>query len=230
MLDYTNLSLRRGARDVLAGFDLRLQAGERVGILGASGAGKSSVLKLAAGLLQPSGGMLRQSFRHPLLVFQEPRLLPWCSVVDNVALPLEAAGTRRTEAHTTALSWLERVGLQDQGRCWPRELSGGMAQRVALARAFALQPDLLLLDEPFSALDPGLRRALTQLCDVCLRDSGAALLYVSHHPHELVELVDRCVLLEHGKGRDYLIGAHAQRGQVADALHRALSEPERKQS
>nr|WP_315258921.1 ABC transporter ATP-binding protein [uncultured Duganella sp.] len=230
MLDYSNLSIRLGERDVLAGFDLRLQAGERVGMLGASGAGKSSVLKLAAGLLKPSAGTLRQTFRHPVLVFQEPRLLPWCSMLDNVTLPLEAAGARRDEARMTALSWLERVGLRDQAACWPRELSGGMAQRVALARAFALQPDLLLLDEPFSALDPGLRRALTQLCDACLRDSCAALLYVSHHPHELVELVDRCVLLENGKGRDYLIGAHAQRAQVADALHRALTEPKRKQS
>jgi len=222
MLEFDQLSLSLGGRDVLSRFDLRLQRGERVGVLGASGAGKSSILKLAAGLLRPTGGSLRNGFAHTVLVFQEPRLLPWCSVLENVTLPLRAAGARRADAEATARAWLTRVGLGERALAWPRELSGGMAQRVALARAFALQPDLLLLDEPFSALDPGLRRSLAQLCDDGARASGAALLYVSHHPHELVELVERCVLLEDGRGRDYLIGQR-NRSQVADALNLALA-------
>lgn len=223
MLELNQIGLQFGARQVLRDFDLHVQPGERIGILGASGAGKSSILKLAAGLLNAQHGTLRNGFRHPVLVFQEPRLLPWCTVLENVEIPLRAARHSAADARRLALEWLQRVGLQDRVHAWPRQLSGGMAQRVALARAFALQPDLLLLDEPFSALDPGLRRSLAQLCEVGLKHTGAALLYVSHHPHELVELVDRCVLLEGCRGHHYTIDDPQQRAQVADALQRALT-------
>src|SRR5690606_23288768 len=121
--------------------------------------------------------------------------------------------------------WLERVDLPDAGRAWPGELSGGMAQRAALARAFALQPDLLLLDEPFSALDPALRAALSQLCTECVKDTGAALLCISHHPHELVEMVDRCVLIVNGtlQSFDFENAANGQsRAAVAHTLHQTL--------
>jgi NitT/TauT family transport system ATP-binding protein len=200
-----------------------VRPGERIGILGASGAGKSSILKLAAGLLNAQQGRLRNDFRHPVLVFQEPRLLPWCSVLENIEIPLRAARHSAADARRLALDWLQRVGLRDRDQAWPGQLSGGMAQRVALARAFALQPDLLMLDEPFSALDPGLRRSLAQSCEAGLKQTGAALLYVSHHPHELVELVDRCILLDGCRGHHYNIDDVQQRWQVAEALQRALT-------
>lgn len=198
MLDMRKLSLSFGSTRVLNTIDFCLAPGERVGVLGASGTGKSTLLKLAAGLLKATSGVYINSYRHPLLVFQEPRLLPWRSVQDNIEIPLLAAGCSKQEARRRASLWLERVELAGAGAAWPGELSGGMAQRAALARAFALQPDLLLLDEPFSALDPALRAALSKLCTECVQDTGSALLCISHHPHELVQMVDRCVLIAQG--------------------------------
>ena len=199
MLEMQSLSLRYGAQTVLQDVNLRLRPGERLGLIGPSGAGKSSLLRLAAGLVRPSGGALRNAFRHPVLMFQEPRLLPWRHALDNVALPLRAAGKASAQARAMAAQWLGRVGLDAAMQSWPGELSGGMAQRVALARALALSPDLLMLDEPFSALDPALRGQLAACCGEELARSGAALLCISHDPAELLGLVDRCVMVHRGR-------------------------------
>lgn len=193
---------------MLYGISLCIAPGERVGLVGPSGAGKSSVLKLAAGLLAPTAGVVANRFAYTGLVFQEPRLLPWRSVLDNLLIPLRAAGHDSVGAHATACDWLARVGLSAYARAWPRQLSGGMAQRVSLARAFALAPDLLLLDEPFSALDPALRSEMGALCDAELARTGAALLCVSHHLQELAERVDRCLLLERGCIRPFVLPGH----------------------
>lgn len=223
MLELTHIALDFGGAPVLDDFSLQVTPGERVGLLGPSGSGKSTVLKLACGLLRPRQGRCDNQYKRTALVFQEPRLLPWCRLRDNLILPLRAAGHSATAARDIADDWLARVGLADAATRWPGQLSGGMAQRASLARAFALKPDLLLLDEPFSALDPGLRFGLAALCDELLRQSGASLLCVSHHPHELVPWVDRCVLLRDGH-------AHAfddccddtTRAATAKALQRAL--------
>jgi NitT/TauT family transport system ATP-binding protein len=225
MLELREVNLTLSGRRVLDGFDLQLVAGERVGILGPSGAGKSSLLKLIAGLLRVQGGHYRNSFRHPVLVFQEPRLLPWCRVCENLEIPLRAVGHGAAQARRLALEWLERVGLSEHAQAWPGQLSGGMAQRVALARAFAVQPDLLLLDEPFSALDPALRDTLARLCREGLEHTGATLLCVSHHPHELIALVDRCVLLDNGRARCFDIaepGDAEARRATANTLQTVL--------
>ncbi|SHH16849.1 ABC transporter ATP-binding protein [Pollutimonas bauzanensis] len=229
MLEMRQVSLSFGASRVLDAIDFRVAPGERVGVLGSSGAGKSTLLRLAAGLLRASSGACINSYRHSLLVFQEPRLLPWRSIQDNIEIPLLAAGCSREQARARAGHWLERVDLAGVGKAWPGELSGGMAQRAALARAFAMQPDLLLLDEPFSALDPALRAALSKLCNECVKDTGAALLCISHHPHELVEMVDRCVLIAHGKLQsfDFESAMNGQtRAAAADSLHQTLLNQE----
>ncbi len=197
MLLLEQVSLNQGQKIIISGFNLSLQAGERIGLIGPSGVGKTSILQTVANLLPTATGVHRNQFQRIGYVFQEPRLLPWKSALDNVALPLIARGENKKAARAQAKQWLQRLYLPEQ--CfnqYPAALSGGMAQRVSLARAFALQPDLLLLDEPFSALDPALRKELIQLCDQLLTDLNCALIYVCHHPEELSALTQRCLILE----------------------------------
>jgi NitT/TauT family transport system ATP-binding protein len=199
MLEMRDLSLAFGARAVLDGIRLDARPGERIGVIGPSGAGKSTLLRLAAGLLRPDRGTCRNTFLRTRLVFQEPRLLPWRSVADNLDIALRAGGIPASEIAARRDRWLARVGLADAARSWPAELSGGMAQRAALARALALEPDLLLLDEPFSALDPALRADLGRLCAEQARATGAALICISHQPWELAGLVDRILRVADGR-------------------------------
>ncbi|MBK1780075.1 ATP-binding cassette domain-containing protein [Advenella sp. WQ 585] len=225
MFELDNVSVRFGCKTVLDNISFSLASGEQVGLLGVSGAGKSTLLRLAAGLLQPDSGRLSNTFLNPILVFQEPRLLSWRPVIENICIPLRAKGMAKNQARECAGYWLEKVGLRDAAGQWPGQLSGGMAQRVALARAFAMEPDLLLLDEPFSALDPGLRASLGQLCSEYLEQNRVAMLCISHNPHELVEITDRCVLVEQGRLRpfepDHLQDDEARK-KMADLLYQTL--------
>ncbi|MGB3705598.1 MAG: ATP-binding cassette domain-containing protein [Castellaniella sp.] len=198
MLEMRDLSLAFGPRIVLDGIRLDVRPGERIGVIGPSGAGKSTLLRLAAGLLRPDSGTCRNTFQRTRLVFQEPRLLPWRSVADNLDIALHAGGVPTDEIAARRDRWLARVGLADTARAWPAELSGGMAQRAALARALALEPDLLLLDEPFSALDPALRADLGRLCAEQARATGTALVCISHQPWELAGLADRILRVADG--------------------------------
>lgn len=229
MLELEHVGLAYGSRTVLNAVNLTVAPGERYGLLGSSGAGKSSLLRLAAGITAPTSGRCSNHYRYPVLLFQEPRLLPWRRVRENVEIPLLAAGLSRKEARERCLYWLKEVDLSRSAEAWPGELSGGMAQRAALARAFALEPDLLLLDEPFSALDPALRAALAALCTAYVREKGAALICSSHHPHELVQMVDHCLLIENGALHRYDIPLNAtttRRADVACRLHERLLDQE----
>lgn len=199
MLEMRDLSLAFGPRMVLDGIRLDVRPGERIGVIGPSGAGKSTLLRLAAGLLRPDSGTCRNTFERTRLVFQEPRLLPWRSVAGNLDIALHAGGVPADEIAARRDRWLARVGLADAARAWPAELSGGMAQRAALARALALEPDLLLLDEPFSALDPALRADLGRLCAEQARATGTALVCISHQPWELAGLADRILRVADGR-------------------------------
>lgn len=186
----------------LQGMDLTLRAGERLALLGPSGCGKSSVLRLLAGLLAPTAGEVVLAGARPALVFQQPTLMPWASVLDNVALPLRLAGHARRPARAAAAESLARVGLQDFGEAMPHELSGGMAMRAALARALLNQPELLLLDEPFGALDEISREALgAQLLALHARQPAMGLLLVTHSVFEAVALADRVLVMGPRPGR-----------------------------
>lgn len=229
MLEFRNAGLDYGARRILHGVDLDVAPGERWGLLGGSGAGKSSLLRMAAGLTAPTSGHCVSRCRYPVLLFQEPRLLPWRRVGENIEIPLRAAGLSRDEARERCGRWLGKVGLSASAQAWPGELSGGMAQRAALARCFALEPDLLLLDEPFSALDPALRASLSELCSAYVRETGAALICSSHHPHELLRMVDRCLLIENGRLHRYDIDPDSPadaRSHIAEQLHSRLLKQE----
>ncbi|RZO10717.1 ABC transporter ATP-binding protein [Pseudomonas moorei] len=199
MIEANEVCVRYGQSQVLSRLSLKLQAGDRVGIVGASGSGKSTLLRLAAGLQQPDSGTWKNSFGRTAIAFQQPTLLPWRTALDNLVIPLLACGLAPSLAQQQAYQWLERVGLKDSASCWPSQLSGGMAQRLGLARALSVKPNLLLLDEPFSALDPQLRQTLGELCRQWVVQSGAALLVVTHHPQELAPLVERRFMLVDGQ-------------------------------
>ena len=195
MLSLTGLTQRLGAAEILAGIDLKVRAGELVVLLGPSGCGKTSLLRIAAGMAQPASGRGENGFSRVAMVFQDPRLLPWADARDNAAFGLKAAGVARAERRAVAAAILMRLGFcaADLGKR-PAQLSGGMLQRVAIARAFALAPDLVLMDEPFSALDVGLRQDLQALLRAEVEEAGAAVLFVTHDVTEAVRLADRIVV------------------------------------
>ena len=196
---------------VLDDIDLDIQPGEVVALLGRSGSGKSTLLRLMAGLLAPSEGRierdgqpLRGVNRDVAIVFQSFALLPWLTVLENTAVGLEARGLGEKEVRRRALRALAMVGLEGSAEAYPRELSGGMRQRVGFARAFVMEPALLLMDEPFSALDvltaENLRRDIDELWAGGTFPAGSIVI-VTHSIEEAVLLSDRVVLLSANPGR-----------------------------
>lgn len=176
MLELKDVSLSFGALEVLRGASLTLGQGERIAITGPSGCGKTSLLHVIAGLLHPDSGLVCNRAARTACVFQEPRLLPWLSAEENVSIVIPH-GTQGQDA----LMLLKKLGLADSAEKHPCELSGGMQQRAALARALAYAPDLLLLDEPFRALDAA-SKALA--IDAVNERADCAVILVTHSPEE----------------------------------------------
>jgi ABC-type nitrate/sulfonate/bicarbonate transport system ATPase subunit len=192
----------------LDGVDLRIAEREVVAIVGPNGCGKSTLLRIMSGLLLPDQGEVyslgtRVSGVDPSigLVFQEPRLLPWRTVLDNVALPLELAGVSRAERGSGAREALALTELQDFADALPHQLSGGMAQRAALARALTPRPGVLLLDEPFSALDAMTRERLDDELLRLWNHTGTTIVLVTHSIAEAVFLADRVLVMSPRPGR-----------------------------
>ncbi len=186
---------------------------EIVAILGPSGCGKTTLLRIIAGLEQPSSGEVLldgEKIEQPSpqfgMVFQEHALLPWLSVQRNISIGLEMKGTPREETREKVMQYLSMVGLQDSAERYPHELSGGMRQRVAVARALTLEPKLLLMDEPFSALDFQTRRQIQRDILQVQERTGKAIIVVTHSIEEAIYLADRLVLLSSRPGmvRDIL--------------------------
>jgi NitT/TauT family transport system ATP-binding protein len=191
-------TLRPAVRDVT----LTVASGEFLALVGANGTGKSTLLRLIAGLLRPDAGTVTIDGR-PVdgpdprvgLVFQEPRLLPWRSTVDNIAFPLELAGWSRPRRQARAREMMGLVGLRGVDDVRPHQLSGGLRQRAGLARALALEPAVLLLDEPFSALDALTRERLNLRLQSIWHETGTSVVLVTHAISEAIFLADRVVVI-----------------------------------
>ena len=198
----------RGPLVALESLDLEVAGGSFTAIIGPNGSGKSTLLRVAAGLLRPSSGTVSVGGADPRpgdgrvgLVFQQPRLVPWRSTLDNVALPLELSGAAPAPRRERATVALERVGLGSAAPLRPRELSGGMAQRAALARALVTDPPVLLLDEPFSALDALTREAFNAELGRLWFERRRTIVLVTHSVTEALALADRVVVLSPRPGR-----------------------------
>jgi NitT/TauT family transport system ATP-binding protein len=175
--------------------------GEFVCLVGASGCGKSTMLSMIAGLDRPDAGVIEVNEGRPALMFQEPALLPWLTVQDNVELPLKLQKVAKTDRRERVEELLRLVHLEQFGRKRPHELSGGMRQRVALARALAQTSRLLLMDEPFAALDAITRDVLHEDLTRIHRQTGITIIFVTHNVRESVRLGDRVVMLSSRPGR-----------------------------
>jgi len=193
----------------LAGLDLEVGAGEFLALLGPSGCGKSTALRIIAGLTAPTQGAVEwrsaaaaaASEARIGFVFQDPTLMPWANVFDNVLLPLKLAGAPAGKAAGRVEAALDRVGLDEFGGAFPRELSGGMRMRVSLARALVTEPALLLMDEPFAALDEITRFKLNNDLLALWQALRTTIVFVTHSVFESVYLASRIVVMAAGPGR-----------------------------
>src|SRR5262245_18347239 len=190
----------------LEDIDLTLAAGEFVSVLGPSGCGKSTLLRLAAGLESPTSGEViydgapvQGPSRSRGFVFQSYGVFPWLTVRENVAFGLN--GSRSGANDPKIAKWLEFTGLSDFANAYPKTLSGGMRQRLALARTMIVEPELLLLDEPFGALDERTRHGMQQLLLEAIRETGSSVIFVTHDVREAIFLADRLILLSKRPGR-----------------------------
>ncbi|HEV8651741.1 MAG TPA: ABC transporter ATP-binding protein [Actinomycetes bacterium] len=190
-----------GAVLALDGVSLAIRPGELVCLVGASGCGKSTLLNLVAGLDRPTAGTVTTGGRATALLFQDAALFPWLTAARNVELPLRLRRVPRAERRRLAAGLLAQVGLAEFAAKRPHELSGGMRQRVALARALAQQADVLLMDEPFGALDAITRDLLHDELEQLWQDTSLTVVFVTHNVREAVRLGDRVVLLSSRPGR-----------------------------
>ncbi|MVW77327.1 ABC transporter ATP-binding protein [Bordetella sp. 02P26C-1] len=210
VLDVRALNKYYGSLQALRDVSFDVRRGEVVALLGASGCGKSTLLNIVAGLDTFDSGTLEiqgvpaaqfQQWHQLAYMFQEDRLLPWRTVKENVEFGLEAMHLSKQERHARAERALQVVGLGEFARSWPHQLSGGMRSRVALARSLVVEPSILLMDEPFSKLDPHTRSQMHQELLRIQGETGATILFVTHDVEEAVVLADRIVLLEPRPGR-----------------------------
>ncbi|MFL6807165.1 MAG: ABC transporter ATP-binding protein [Xanthobacteraceae bacterium] len=205
-----------------------IASGEIVAVLGKTGCGKSTMFNLVAGLIAPSSGTVEVIGHDPFrefaffrgkigIIFQNDRLMPWRTALDNVVLGLEILDAEPERAQTVARGWLARLGLAGHENDYPHALSGGMRQRVSIARAFAVEPEILLCDEPFSALDEMTARDLRAEFVRLVQQNGKTAVFVTHHIDEALEIGDR-ILVFHRPAR---IALEISLGRATDAQSRA---------
>ncbi|WAL97749.1 ABC transporter ATP-binding protein [Streptomyces sp. Je 1-369] len=193
-----------GAVHALGPLDLTIAPGDFTCVVGPSGCGKSTLLRIAAGLLRPTSGELsiRTAARRPVaMIFQDYGIYDWKTVQANVRFGLDIQKVPRREANARATRWLTRMGLADVADAYPATLSGGMRQRVAIARALAVEPEILLMDEPFAALDAQLRTILQDELLALTQTTETTTLFITHSLEEAIVLGDRVLVMSAGPGR-----------------------------
>ncbi|MDJ0620080.1 MAG: ATP-binding cassette domain-containing protein [Calothrix sp. MO_192.B10] len=195
MLVLDRICYKYNHRPILDAISLSLAPGQVLCLTGPSGCGKTTLLGIAAGLIQPCGGVIHNEFSCIAHVFQSPRLLPWQTTLENLAFGLKAKGIPKQERHRSSRLLAKQLGLEAFLEYYPHQLSGGMQQRVALGRALAINPDLLLLDEPFHGLDIGRRREFQEMLLRLLSDRNLAACLVSHDLAEAVRLGDQILVM-----------------------------------
>ncbi|MFB2937389.1 ABC transporter ATP-binding protein [Aerosakkonemataceae cyanobacterium BLCC-F154] len=201
MLKLHKIYQQFGGNCIIKDISFNLSEGEILCLLGPSGCGKTTLLQIAAGLIIPTSGKVENSSRQTAYVFQEHRLLPWRTTLENLTIGLTAKGISPKQKLRVAQKLAAQLGLENALHLYPDRLSGGMQQRVALGRALAIDPNLLLLDEPFSALDVGLRRQLQRLVLDLITTRNLAAILVSHDLGEAVLMSDRLLVLSPSPSR-----------------------------
>ena len=192
-----NVSFSFGFKKILKDISFKLKKGEVVSIVGPSGGGKTTLLHLCAKLLILEEGRIKNSFKSSSFAFQESRLLPWKNVLDNISLGLKANGIKNDERIKLAKDIALKFGLnEDDFYKFPKDLSGGMKQRVSFARALVVNPSLLFLDEPFSALDIGLKKELQNLLIKNIENNNLSILFITHDLMEAIKLSDKIIVLK----------------------------------
>lgn len=208
MIQIDNVNKSYGELNVLSNVNIHVKKGEFVVLLGASGCGKSTLLNLIAGFNQPTTGKIVVNGRevtdvdpHSGMVFQQYALFPWMTVLENVAFGLKLRGMAKKERHQVAMKYVDMVGLKSFVNAYPKALSGGMRQRVSIARVLANDPDVILLDEPFAALDAMTRQVLQEQLVQIYEQSGKTVVFITHSIDEALLLATRIIILGAKPGR-----------------------------
>ncbi|NMB35630.1 MAG: ATP-binding cassette domain-containing protein [Firmicutes bacterium] len=195
MFEMKNITLNYGELKVLGDFSIKGEAEESICLFGPSGIGKTSILNVLAGILNPDSGSVISDNKRIAYVFQEPRLLPWMTVEENMEVGLFSLDSDATRRKKTVRQLLPKIGLEAFENYYPEQLSGGMKQRVSIGRAFVIQPDLLLLDEPFSGLDEALKIEMQDLLLTLKNYHSCTTIMVTHDLQEAIKLSDRILVV-----------------------------------
>lgn len=191
MINFSNVSKSFNGLTVLNNLSFKIIPNEFITIIGPSGIGKTTILRLITGSIRPDSGSVKVTESKTGYIFQEPRLLPWKTAIENISLGLQAGGMDKKKACNASLKWIERLGLKGFENYYPAQLSGGMMQRVSIGRALAIEPDILLMDEPFSHLDMELKSSLFSILEDLLKCYRTTVVYVTHDMLEALRLSDR---------------------------------------